>query len=384
MSEPVHQPRGVLLPQDVHRTSVRPPAYRNDTFDAEFDDSTLFYDAIWVGDRALLIGPPLHNLALSVAGMRVLAVPSHAECHYEFEHLDLHMRLWVTPPAGTTALRLQTSMGSFEVTVSPSQTSLFAGRRVLYTMSKDNTIAWMQDWIRFHRDVHGADAVLVYDNNSSRYNALQLQDSLQELSGVRSQVVSWNFPFGPQGFLRLGYWDSNYGQLGGLDHARWTYLGMAQGVVIADIDELLLVRGGGSVFERLARSRTGSLRYHGKWVTATGQDVTQPQDQGRHRDFTDVVRPRDQGLDRLRRRGWCPTKWAVDPRRCPPTAQWHIHRIKRWPLAIPVAKQVEYRHFRPLSTNWKYGRGGVEAFDSALHERDEALVRAYASVDWFH
>jgi hypothetical protein len=390
MTHDYYVPQAVDLPGRLRRESVRPAEYRDEAFDDQYDSTTLFYDAFWSGDRVLLMGPPLHDLALSMVDLTIVALPSGERCVGRVEELDLHMRLWVTAPTGTTRLSVEAALGTVEVEVRPSRTSDFRGLRVLQTMSKDNDLVWVEDWVRYHRDVHGADAVLLYDNLSTRYTAEELSDRLHALSGMNAvQVVSWPFPFGPQGFQGLGYWDANYSQLGGYDHARWLFLAEAEGVLNADIDELIVTPSGRRLFDLLRARRSGVLRYRGLWVAASREETPEAAaapnavDLRRHAEYGDVVRIRNEvRRGRLIRHDTCPSKWAADPRRCPETAQWHIHRIKGWAAALPVTRQVAYRHFWTLSTSWKYQREESVPFDPALHRRDDLLRTAYTQVDW--
>ncbi|MFX8481515.1 hypothetical protein ABTL74_19375, partial [Acinetobacter baumannii] len=68
-------------------------------------------------------------------------------------------------------LRLDGPLGAFTLPVQPNLSHLFAGRRVLLTLSRNNAPRWIADWIRFYATLHGADAVLLYDNASDRYRA---------------------------------------------------------------------------------------------------------------------------------------------------------------------------------------------------------------------
>ncbi|WP_216075142.1 hypothetical protein, partial [Acinetobacter baumannii] len=79
----------------------------------------------------------------------------------------------------------------------------------------------IQDWVRFSRDVHGADAVLIYDNGSTSYSLADLAGALGALDGIAvARVVSWPYKFGPQGFDAKRFWDSDYGQHGVWEHGR--------------------------------------------------------------------------------------------------------------------------------------------------------------------
>ncbi len=101
--------------------------------------------------------------------MRVVALPSHEPCSFELRHLDRHMQMWLEAPPGTEKLRFSGPLGTFEVLVGEPAISPFRDCRVIFTLSRDNELDWIRDWVRFNRDVHGADAVLLYDNRSTLY-----------------------------------------------------------------------------------------------------------------------------------------------------------------------------------------------------------------------
>jgi hypothetical protein len=380
-------PDPVLLPQfsRFRRESTRPAALREEKFEEQFDATTLFFDAVRSedSDRIILLGPPLFNLAPAFANMRIVALPSRVGCSFELRHLDRHMQVWLNAPRGTERLRFSGNLGEFEVAVAEPAPSPFRGRRVIFTLSKDNELEWIRDWVRFNRDVHGADAVLIYDNESSRYTTGELLDAVRSLAGIgEAAVVHWPFRYGPQGTLARGLWDSDFCQIGAWEHARRRFLANARSVMNSDIDELVLCTDGSSVFEKTERSPFGITRYSGRWVVAT--EASHPEMLPRHRDFDITLRTQMQRTRFFLKRDAvaCFPKWTIVPRRCPDRAQWKVHKIGGWLPARLKTSRVEFRHFREIGGNWKYNRKIRESFDPARHVRDEALARAFGRVDW--
>jgi hypothetical protein len=380
-------PEPILLPRftGMRREPTRPIALRDEGFETQFDTTTLFFDAFRCesDDRIVLLGPPLLNLAPGFAKMRVAALPSRAQCSFELRQLDRHMQIWVIAPRGTEALRFSGTIGEFEVAVARPAASPFRDRRVIFTLSKDNDIEWVCDWVRFNRDIHGANAVLFYDNNSTRYTSDELLDALQSLAGIEEvAVVHWPFLYGPQGTLARGLWDSDFCQLGAWEHARRRFLSQARSVMNSDIDELVVCDDQRSVFERTERSPLGIQRYGGRWVIGTGEPRFDALP--RHRDFDVTLRPQMRRTRFLFKRDAvaCFPKWTLVPRRCPEHTQWKVHTIGGWlPARLKTAK-ASFRHFREIGGNWKYDRKLREPFDAARHVRDEALLRAFDRVDW--
>jgi hypothetical protein len=386
---PLLTPAPVLLSGDApRRQPLRPPAFRIDGFDEKYDFDTLFYDAFFdaAGREVVALGPPLLNLRPALARMRATALPSGTPCHLRIREMDRHAQVRIAVPPGTERLTLAGELGDFVLTPRPNRCALFHGRRVLFTLSRNNRLDWIQDWIRYHRDIHGADAVLIYDNASTRYGPGELAAAIAAVSGIAGAIVSWPFKYGPQGLDAKRFWDSDYCQNGAWEHARRCFLARARSVMNADIDELVVSNGDAGAFEAAERSPFGIVRYRGAWVPGIAGLTRTATDQApiRHRDFEHILRPlhsrRFGVLPAVADR--CPPKWAVVPARCPERAQWCAHNIKRWIAALPVTARFSYRHFREINDNWKYDRSPRVAYDPVRHVHDPALAGNYSKVDW--
>ncbi len=380
-------PTPVELPAfgELRRRASRPPEHRGPDFDEKFDDTTLFYDCFRLADgRVALLGPPALNLRRHVESMQIRALPGKAPCRFTFRELDRHGRLIVEAPAGAHALELDFAGGRVELPIGPGETEIFAGRRVLLTLSRNNALHWIRDWVAFARDLHGADAVLFYDNASTRYSAEELLAEIGAIPGIAAvRVVQWPFKYGPQGLDAKRYWDSDFCQHGAWEHARWRYLSAARSVQNADVDELLLARDGRSVFETVEADPWGVFRYRGRWVVGTSDTGIAADDPARtHRDF-DIVLRRQPGrrlgilpFDRAA----CAPKWTAVPHKCPPGAQWGVHSIRGWLASRRINPAFSYRHFREIGDSWKYDRNTRPEFDPALHERDDALAAHFSRL----
>ncbi|MFM2423044.1 MAG: hypothetical protein RL291_1574 [Pseudomonadota bacterium] len=369
------------------RLPLRPVEHQGPDFRLKYDDDTLIYEAMVTSDanRLVLLCPPFNNLGRALRGMRVLDGDTGAVLPHRTMLFDRHNRIVVDQQPRADFVWLETSLGMIEVPVVDAETWRFRGRRVLLTKSKDNDIDWILDWVRFHRDCHGADAVLVYDNGSTRYTRQDLATALKTVAGVASAVVDWPFKFGPQGLDATHFWDSDYCEHAILEHARWRFLGEARSVLHCDVDELVLsMRGGLSAFAVAEWLPHGFARFYGRWVPALKMEPSPTYKARRHRDFTVSLKSspglgrRGLPIDQLR----CPAKWAVVPRRTPMRAQWRTHGPTHWAIARLPTPLLSYRHFRALSTNWKYDRNDVESFNPAHHRIDAELVEHFARVNW--
>ena len=386
---PVFAPAPVLLSSfsRERRESVRPLHARGPDFDDLYDADTLIYDGVHdvAEGRALLLCPPFHNLAPAMRGMTLTA--DGRPCPFRIVPMNRHAQIRVEVPKDCAALTLDAGFGRATLPLAANKSPLFAGCRVVLTQSKNNDLVWIQDWLRFNRDINGANGALIYDNGSTDYTVEDLAAALLAVGGLKQvAVVHWPFRFGPQGDGKGNFWDSDYCQHGVLEHARRTFLARAASVMNADIDEFVFTTDGGSVFERVERSWIGSVRYGGRWIM--GIEGHSP-DAGpgvalRHKDFDTALRPQMKrkalvlSVDALA----CVPKWSAVPGRCPPNSQWGIHKVHGWPVAELMTNRVTYRHFREINKGWKYRRSDRSAFDPQRHEVDEPLKALMARVDW--
>ena len=378
-----------LPPGTIRRISQRPLHARPKGFDDEYDDETLVYDSFWhaSAQEIVLLGPPLCNLKPYFARMTVVSAPSGNRCGFSIHEMDRHCRVVVKCPRDTTSVTLSTGLGNFRIIPQEGLTDRFRGHRVLFTLSKNNKLRWIQDWIRYHRDNHGATAVLLYDNVSTDYSVEELRSAVGSIDGLGATcIVRWPFKYGPQGIGADRFWDSDYCQYGAWEHARLRVLSAARSALNLDIDELVVHHEGQSVFESAEQSISGIVRFHGVWVPGLHARTRLPTIERpiRYRDFEYYKVPqRSPGrIPFLARKSLCPTKWAVVPRRCPAYAQWAPHTIKRWPAAVFKSDRFSYRHFREINNGWKYDRSDREGFDPALHAYDYDLVTSLSRVRW--
>jgi hypothetical protein len=356
----------LALPQDagIRRDVTRPPEFRQADFMEKFDAHTLFYDFIATGKERehswLLVAPPLRNLMpllaqSSINGQQVGALATQYYARY------LCCDVWMIN-VGSEGVLWKFPFGSYSIEPQESQNHLYQGKRVLYTLSKDNDMRWIADWVRFHVRNHGADAVLIYDNASTSYRGEDLEKALRsENPSLEVNVADWPFKYGPQGIIAAQWWDSNFCQSGAFHDARFRFLEHASSVLNCDIDELVVSQDGGSVFEATEKADGGYLLLGGRWMASTTERPSGALP--RHADFRYLDRAADA----------CPTKWCVVPAKCALERQWHTHGVG----AKPVARNREFsfRHFRSISTGWKYPRTPLTAYDPLL-ELDQALAEA--------
>jgi hypothetical protein len=348
-----------------------------------FDGTTLAFDVFASRNGDLIMTcPPLWNLTNRFTASRIQRPGGGPIVRPRVVHRHLHDMV-VLPECGRDGAVIDGPLGYFVLPPCDDEGERFTGRRVLMTMSKNNNLRWIQDWMCFHRDVHGADAMLLFDNGSTDYTASELCEAVGAVDGYAvTDVVAWPYLYGPQGTMSGTGWDSHFSQLGMLETARRRYLATAAAVMNADVDELVVPRRGtGSVFAAAAAARQSVISYHGVWVPNITPDLQNSVP--RHRDFHHLEHVRwELGRHRIPRRSWFPNKWTVVPHRTPDTAQWMVHAVQGVPASRIVSRRYRFAHFRGLSNSWKYDRQTRERLDPRLHTEDADFAAAMSRVSW--
>ncbi len=376
---------------DLRRDPPRPPDDRQPGYLDLFDFDTLFYDVFHGGDagEVVLVGPPLLNCASLLDGLAFrlpgrndsiawVYVPGRSDYQPNFKITLRHATL-----GGADRLQIEAKGQQVVVPIRANGCSRFAGRRIILTLSKDNPLPWVRDWILFNIRIHGANAVLFYDNGSSAYDLAALEALLSNIPGIAAaEVVPWPFPYGPN-VGRQKVQDSFFCQPGALSHARWRYCAAARGVLNSDVDELTVPPHGDSLFDLLERSGRAAIVYPGLWAdTATAK----PPEGGalRHGDFLYSERWRILPGSFRPERWLLRTKWVVQPTLCPKQAEWGVHDI--YPVSSEAAQRetmwklrtsrLLYRHFRLMSA--KPGRQQISRSAAIRATFDRPLAHCLA------
>jgi hypothetical protein len=388
MRTKIYSPQPIFLEQaGILRRPRRAVEHQDTKFKEQFDYNTLFFDVIFnhYGNAAVMLGPELLNLSEGLAKSTIVAQPSGQQCLPRWREMDRHARVSVELPLNTSSLTLDGALGHLSMSPTRPDHAFFDGRRVLLTLSKNNDLSWIEDWIRYNRDTHGADAVLLYDNKSDRYSPADMVATLSNLKGIdRICIVEWPFKYGPQGGGEFGIWDSNYCQHGALEHARWMFLQRARSVLNSDIDELVVAAKQKSVFAAAESAPTGMVCFPGLWVYGFSDYEPKHRMQHTYGAFDHYLKPKATDQGGLRG-GYLNTKWAVVPKRCRPNSQWATHKIigwKGWYTRLSQTRDFIYRHYRQVNTNWNYDRAGLSTFDAALFAYDEQMVNNFGRVRW--
>jgi hypothetical protein len=350
---------------------------------SKFETRALAYDAFWHvdGRRILLVGPPPLNLGPEIRRARYLALPGRTPLGPTY-HVSTSVMLTELSdaPSGTRAVEMHLGRERFELEVQPNASPALAGRRILFTMSKDNELAWIREWAHYHAAMQGADAVVFFDNGSRRYGLAEIEASLRSVRGIaHAAVISWPYRYGATDLAVLS--NPYYGlflQIASMSVVLRRYGARAFGLLNCDVDELAATPAGTSVFDLARASPHGLVVMRGQFIEA----VPSGKPNGRvpvHRDF--VKRRRDP-LTRLSR----PRKWALDPSR-PWVADLGVHPYMHWIEGRPWFGKTQpagmfHWHFRGINTNWKEDRTDASHLTPADLETDELFAAVIASQDF--
>lgn len=241
-----------------------------------------------------------------------------------------------------------------------------AGLNVLYTMSQNNDLAWIADWVAYHVRAHGAQAVVIADNASTAYEPGALLAFLSTLPGVRAaRVLAVPHRYGPSSAVLSRASAGRFLQSAAANFARDGWLAQARAVLSCDIDEVVIDRDGRSIFDRAVASRWGAVTFPGYWRFPSTAGA-------RHADHT---------LTRPDRAAPCPTKYAIVPDSVLGRRSWMTHGPEGWPRRwFSAAPQVWFAHCHGISTRWKAGRGD-EGDAEGVQDPEVAAAWARAGLD---
>ena len=364
--------------QGLRRLPLGPELAREQSFYDRFDDFAVFYDVFrdHTGRHVYLIGPMGLNLTPLIDAMVITGHPSGVEVRPKIHHGVQAEILRVTLPEDDTRLSFAFGDQSFGAAIQPNRSRALADDRVIFTINKDNDLAWIADWARFYVVEHGATAAVVYDNGSADYTLDDLRDTLAEVEGLaKFLVIPWPYPFGSMDDVFEGHkFGGNWGMFA--QPPKFTQFfrkyGMAaRSLLNVDIDELVLSPFRKSVFKAVERAPFGLLRFNRVWVLNAREETGLP----RHQHF--VIRKK--GIA-ARDRG---KKWALAPARSF-LASWRAqpwtHSVKGWLNLAGSSDEFYGYHLIGISRSWYWDRTKQVAFDPKLHVRDKLMIDTFADV----
>ena len=368
------KPSPLILPASfgLRREPPRRPEDRQADYLKKFDFSTVYYDVFEANGVVTGIGPPASNLRNYIKDSMICI--DGAEASVELVELD---RIQVTKfhldRLGGGLLSLDHEMGNISCEVGRDLSSIFEGQCVITTKSRNNAISWICDWARFYVANHKVTGIVLYDNGSTDYAAVDVLNALRDVPGLQAcAVIEWAYPWGSPGGVWAGNkkipWDSDYCQYGAMEHARMRLLRNARVVINHDIDELLVTSNGQTAEDILRETNAVGIEYKGRWIETVGAPVS---GEPRFFDFRFYDKNRSA----------CTKKWVVDPLLAKEATQWKLHSVAG--INLDKSDALSHRHFMGISNNWKHDRSKLTNYSPAKHVLDEELAaslgRAFAT-----
>ena len=328
----------------VLRDFTAAPEHRDAAYLANYDNTTLIYDAVWSApDRAVVLtAPSFLNLwdpfrtTLRLDGQPV----------GRLKRLTGRASEQVVIPAPARPGQVSVEIGgrAYHLAVRDGLAARFRGLNTLLAMNRDNRLDWIADWARFHADRHGAKGVVIIDNDSRTYAPADLAACLEGVPGIRAAAV-FHAPF-RYGLTRHvqspNEKSAKFLQRAMLNLARMDPCREARAVLSVDIDELVTGPAGRSVFDAAARHPLGMVTVRGRWAFPA-PDRTPPLGHGAHR------------YRRADGKNKCNRKWCVAPGRLIGRHfLWDVHRVAYVLQNLFTERNpFELVHCRGTNTGWK-------------------------------
>lgn len=342
----------------IQRDHIIPEAGRPPQYDAMYDLHTLFYDAFLVPEDSTirLICPRLLSLENLI---------KEATFTVNSERLEplLRRRNWrndevlLNSPGSATELHLRYRSLDQSIRLGTQDRETFRGLRCAVLKSRDNDLAWIVDWARYHVKIHGLEGLVLFDNGSRCYSLEDIRAALLDVDGLKAaRVLSADFPFGPPADGANAH-EAKFLQGGLVEIARLRYFQEAASVLLVDIDELVAPVPESSIFDLAERSFLGCVSIQGSWRYPCS-DAPAP---FRHADHSCVAR------DELP----CRPKYCIVPKGILGGCFWdmHIPGFGRSRLLLACRNilrrlfrhalqrdRASFWHCRKITTHWKYNR----------------------------
>ena len=317
-------------------TEVRDPV-----FWGQYDNDTLIYDTIWSAQRRQLrvFFPKLLDFKKPICTARwtLDGKPCKASRLKQFRVYD-SMTIPCNDPVG--GLTLCSTGGKHEIPVSYADADRYRGRNVLYALNKDNDLAWICDWVAAHQRNHGVDAVLLSDNNSATYSSNDLRQALAQIPGIAvADVLEVPLRYGPSPTTVTTVGALKFLQRALLNIVRDRWLEKARGVLVCDIDELVVSHCGRSIFDATANAAIKYKSFGGEW-----RYRALTPDKARHADHVFTATPAQK----------CANKYCIVPDSILGRMSWGVHAVEGVNRRFfPMSRAFSFYHCRSISTSWK-------------------------------
>ncbi len=312
----------------------------NETPENNYDRKTLFYD-IFLDDSknyVYIYAPKLFNFESILKKWEPyldgIHHPNWAIRKYKrFDTIKIKTEI----PA--KKLRFELAGRNFEVEISIANQDKFKNLNVLCTLSKNNKLEWIYDWMVHHHQEQGATGLIIFDNGSTIYSIHELRQFLSSVPGYEAiEVISAPQPFGPATATAR----AKFLQPALLNLARARFLNNAAAVLCIDIDELVISKSNENIFEYTKKSLLGFVAFEGEWRYAKLENSF-----ARHADHV-WKNHRDEK---------CASKYCYSPDGVFGKLTLDVHGLAMFGRKLfPITKNFQFIHCRSINTGWKNSR----------------------------
>ncbi|WGE52753.1 capZD protein [Actinobacillus equuli] len=352
-------PNSLIIPNEINlrRKNARADEFIDPTYNEKYDNTSVFYDVFNNGEKIYLIGPPLLNLepildccyAIDSSNNEAkVNVKSLALERTQLSYIELSQLDFIPVLLKFDLSQLTDKEHIFlTVKVGENMNHYFKDSKSLMTLQLNNKLEWIKDWGIFYNKVHNVDTVVVYDNKSTDYSINDIIDSLSQVNHLKNVVVvSWNFKYGPQGKPWTGPntpWDSDFCQIGALQHMRFRFSLESKGFINADIDELIIPLDDTDLFETLENSELGVVGIEGNTIEGKKSNFAMSSEGVPH--FYHFWERKVNITGGTRKWAGAPRKW--DDYSMQATAHW-VRGIN-----YKADPRFSIGHFRQINDGWK-------------------------------
>lgn len=310
---------------------------------ANYDETTLWYDAFWRTGRTYLICPKLHGIEKTILAARFLQDDQPAgrpRINRLNDRYDiLSFRAKHRPARISITLNGETLSGP--VTNAQIPPNSFKNRNVGVTLSYNNDLKWIEDYARYHHKAHNMQAALFFDHSSTLYAPQEIDAALMRGGLQGNQIICVDHPYGIALHNNDGHLDhrGEMMQTALLNIAKMRFLPECRAALINDIDELVWAHEE-PIFDTAYKRLTGYVRIPGQW-RYPAKGALQPFSHSDHIYRTPTDAP-------------CPAKYCVSPKGWFWRAHWGVHAldIPAQKTIIPPQK-IGFWHCAGITTSWK-------------------------------
>ena len=404
-----YEPCGITIPRSLGLWRV--PYYwdgKVDSGDVTPELYTAFYDVFrsYGGDELIAIGPELLNMEEDLGQLRVFV--DGAEVRYQQRQKGLG-RIWRDDPIKFNFVTIQLSPEQatlpklevlfkwdlFEQRVAVGKhplSELQEHELTLTTMQKNSPLEWIADWLNYHHKVHGVSRVVLYDNDSTDFQAIKNLFMNMEVV-VEVILVNWRYPYG---LIR-----SRYGQQGSLNHCYHWVGHKTKYFLNFDLDEYLINKTPERLSSYLQRRfdgtpKTASIEIRECKVPnvkkASGDsDIPRVGQYGYKGKFVD--KHSSKNIFRYGRVDYISHHIIVPL--WPARFRWMLNLIQsslrtrylRLSLfgffftALASANELYFNHYQGLNSGWEIPkRTHIQEYDPVKHEPDDFMIRTLERV----